>query len=347
MLVGGTHYYTQSLLFNTALTEKDEQDEAFHARDEDRSIQFPILDEETDVIMEELRKVDPTMADRWHPKDRRKIRRSLEIYLTTGKTASQTYQEQTAGKTPAEDDEHLSQKLCYDTLLFWVHAKHDVLTDRLNARVDNMVDAGLMNEVEQISGFLRTEQEGGRDVDRSKGIWVSIGFKEFEAYQAAKAANATEKELERLRIEGVERTQAATRQYAKRQVRWIRIKLMHALAAAEASRNLFLLDGTGLGEWKTMVAQPAIDITQSFLDGAKLPDPVQLSSAAAELLIPKREYDISQRRDLWQRRTCDVCGVVAVTDVSWTQHLKSKGHKHALKRVQKQGATPSLEKSAG
>ncbi|KAK5057159.1 tRNA dimethylallyltransferase, mitochondrial, partial [Cryomyces antarcticus] len=55
---------------------------------------WPVLEESTEKMLEKLHEVDPIMANRWHPNDRRKIQRSLEIYLETGKKASDIYEEQ-------------------------------------------------------------------------------------------------------------------------------------------------------------------------------------------------------------------------------------------------------------
>src|SRR5271168_1169210 len=94
ILVGGTHYYTQSLLFKDSLIDDKFYGEE-HVRtelsNEEILQKFPMLDGPTEAMIERLREVDPKMADRWHPNDRRKIRRSLEIFLLTGKKASDIY----------------------------------------------------------------------------------------------------------------------------------------------------------------------------------------------------------------------------------------------------------------
>lgn len=290
------------------------------------------------------------MADRWHPKDRRKIQRSLEIWLNTGRKASQIYEEQSLNKhakhiangqgddsayeTPSESDSSMR----YPTLLLWVHAAPDTLRSRLDTRVDKMIENGLMPELKTLDDFLRAQNEAGSEVDRTRGIWVSIGYKEFEAYQmATKLGTASEVDLRKLREQAVEQTKAATRQYAKRQVRWIRIKLLNSIRDAEEAGQMFLLDGTDLEHWQDVVQDPAVSLTTNFLEGAELPDPSSLSPAAQELLTPKRE-DLSQNRDVWQRKICDVCNMVAVTESDWTNHVKSRGHRRAMLANKKQAA---------
>jgi len=199
-----------------------------------------------------------------------------------------------------------------------------------------MVDQGLLAEVQTLNKFLQDEEDADRYVDKTRGIWVSIGYKEFEAYQnALNAGKATSSALNQLKATAVEQTQMATRQYAKRQVRWIRIKLMHALSDAGAMSNLYLLDGTDLQKWDTTASGPARHLTEQFLLGQDMPTPTGLSAAAKDLLTPQREFDVSQRPDLWVRRTCEECAAVFVTESDWAQHVRSKKHKRASAKKRK------------
>ena len=101
---------------------------------------------------------------------------------------------------------------------------------------------------------------------------------------------------------------------------------------------MFLLDGSDLAKWAETVEQPAIDLSKAFLEGESLPDPKALSEAARELLTPKREFDLSNRRDLWTKRTCDMCATTVVTEDEWSRHLKSRRHRRATKSQNKKAA---------
>lgn len=304
---------------------------------------FPILEEPTDVILEKLKEVDPIIADRWHPNERRKIQRSLEIFLKTGKPASQIYDEQRLRREHSPDisSEGISRSstgMRFPTLIFWVYASKDVLYSRLDGRVDKMLTKGLLQEVETLTRFRQNyEAEPGMTVDQSRGIWVSIGYKEFLNYQLGLAdKNLSTTNLEKLKIEGVEKTQAATRQYANRQIKWIRIKLLNAFLGAGQQDNVFLLDGTDLSRWEENVVLPALQVTKQFLSGHTLPAPSSLSATASEMLTPKRSYDLGQRPDLWQKKTCDTCGIIAVTENDWNLHIKSRAHRRAVGIEKKQ-----------
>tara|TARA_R110002003_G_scaffold61_1_gene5486 strand:+ start:19263 stop:20387 length:1125 start_codon:yes stop_codon:yes gene_type:complete len=331
ILVGGTHYYTQSLLFRDALSE-----EATLSATHNNSI-LPILDEPTSVILAKLQEVDPVMANRWHPNERRKIQRSLEIYLRTGKPASQIYDEQRARRgRPSDhsdgDPDSNTPGMRFSTLILWVHADKDVLSARLDDRVEKMLERGLLQEVEALAEFKHHhESHTAKVVDQTRGIWVSIGYKEFVDYHHALLyGSLSTKELEQLKAVSVAKTQAATRQYANRQIKWIRIKLLNALVEAGQQDNVFFLDGTELSNWTDVVEQAALNITGRFLAGDNLPSPSSLSATASHMLAPKRSYDLGQRPDLWQKRTCDTCGTVAVTENDWNLHIKSRAHRRAV-----------------
>jgi tRNA dimethylallyltransferase len=347
ILVGGTHYYTQSLLFEDVLISDaahGEEETGEELSREELNRRFPILERPTEEILERLRTVDPVMADRWHPNDRRKIQRSLEIYLMTGKPASKAYEEQQERKhlyrgdasnieVPAEAE---ISPLLESTLIFWVHADPEVLSKRLDERVEKMLKVGLINEVETLDKFLHEQTAAGVSVDRSSGIWVSIGFKEFEPYiEARKSNEMSSTELQALFAAVVERTKAATRQYAKRQIRWIRLKLLTALSKANSLTNTYLLDGSNLDHWSASVSGAAIDIVHKFLAKEELPAPHGMSQAATELLTPKRTFDLSDRRGLWIRHTCELCNMTAVTDEQWQRHIKGRGHRRAVKKASK------------
>jgi tRNA dimethylallyltransferase len=343
IVVGGTHYYTQSLLFDhSLLSEQAEGEEQYNAEFSNEEIveRFPVLSGPTEIMIERLKEVDPVMADRWHPKDRRKIRRSLEIFLTTGKKASELYAGQKERKLQGNVENGISTSLVGDgsTLLFWVHTESEALKRRLDNRVDKMLDAGLLDEVKSMEIYLSRDSQAGLTVDRTRGIWVSIGWKEFEPYlKALETGTASQLDLKKLYELSIEQTKAATRQYAKRQVRWIRLTLIPALLDENALDKLYLLDGTDISQWAEAVSKPAINVTGRFLEGNELPPPQELSDAAQQILAPTDGFD--EKPDVWFRQECEVCHMVAVNDVQWQTHLKSRRHRALVKKKQKTEAS--------
>ncbi|KAI9844112.1 MAG: hypothetical protein M1837_005826 [Sclerophora amabilis] len=367
ILVGGTHYYTQSLLFHDSLAETESRRELEgidgSLTNEEISSRYPILDESTEVILQRLREVDPVMADRWHPNDRRRIRRSLEIYCSTGRRASDIYEEQrqrhkalgkslddSSGEDSVDDaqkrndtDEGVAvedtgsleadSRARFSTLILWTHTDPEDLKLRLDERVDQMVLNGLLSEVWSLNARFDEQSSKGIVVDKTRGIWISIGYKEFVPYICSiKAGDASDEAIKEGKQRAVEQTKTATRRYAKQQNRWIRIKFLHALRNARLEQKLFLLDTSDPSQWVPAVEQPAMDLAERFLAGNELPAPRTLSRAADDMLVSTKAYDLSDRRDLWVRTSCEVCGTTAVCDEDWTKHVRSRRHRRQVKR---------------
>lgn len=145
-----------------------------------------------------------------------------------------------------------------------------MLDRRLDERVDGMMKNGLLQEIRRIyenascsvgiDGGRNNEHDGNETTaDFTLGIFQSIGYKEF--YDYISDPNASREDL----TDAVEKTKHATRKYAKRQISWLRNKLLpalHSVAAECRSKSsmatLYLLDTSVLGEsWVSNVCQPA------------------------------------------------------------------------------------------
>lgn len=376
VLVGGTHYYTQSLLFHDALTTETpvEPEAAPETATVDSATTWPILDRPTPEILAKLSEVDPVMAQRWHPNDRRKIRRSLEIYLQTGRRASEIYAEQRLRRTPnrdaTKDDDSAEDEsttaptsaLRTDTLILWTHTSPPALRTRLDSRVDKMMQAGLLGEVDTLAAHAERVAAQARPIDPSTGIWVAIGYKEFLAYRRQRLAAAAAQRDEAGPFEphaasspsetpalttalaaAVERTKISTRQYAKRQTRWLRLKLLPAVRGADAAHQFFVLDSSlasdSAAAYQATVAGPGLDIVGRWLRGETLPDPGALGPLARETL---KEDGVGGGADGggdgngetgaegMHRRVCEACGTVVVTQRDWDQHVASRKHRRLL-----------------
>lgn len=394
ILVGGTHYYTQSLLFNESLVHLDdtfESDDDGNAKEQeaDSEKRWPILAASTPEILAKLSEVDPIMAQRWHPNDRRKIRRNLEIFLQTGRKPSDIYAEQEArrraGSKDQESDGTISTVddnetqdstpseptgLRFPTLLLWPHVPRPILNTRLDARVDKMLMSGLLDEAKSLHNFSTSlSARLCQPLDETRGIYTAVGYKEFKSYlnssASPSAADSTitgQTKLEVLKQEAIETTKAATRRYAKSQIRWIRIKLVNALADANVKADgeqhnratLYILNASNPSPpiWSSQVLGPSIRYVSAFLSSINtqlnpsqnqsqqpiLPDPLteahSLGAEYLDTLTPLRTTDLGKVGD-WQVKTCDVCGISAVREEEWERHLSSGRHKRAEKGVLK------------
>jgi len=328
IVVGGTQYYVDALVFEDRLVEAEATGSADGDEAAESASEHPILDGPTDEMYARLKEVDPVMAARWHPNDRRKIRRSLQIYLTTGKRASDIYadqQKQFQSRAAAISPD------AWQSLLLWVYTKPEDLEKRLFSRVEKMIDSGLLQETQEMYDYLQDRMAGGDAIDRTKGIWQSIGFKQLEPYLDGLRRRLGPAELEKLKQAGVEDLKVANRRYAKDQLRWIRKKTMPLVLNEQALDYLYLLDSSDRSRWSEDVAEKAAAVANSFLAGGEMASPADLSDTAREVLAVMVETsggDTSQRC----HRTCDVCQTTMLTERAWEAHIKSHRHKRATDR---------------
>jgi len=183
-IVGGTGLYIQSVVYGYRFSEAG-QDEAYrlklHAYAEQHG---------TAALHERLREVDPESAGRLHVNDLRRIVRALEVYHLTGRTMSEYLAEQ-----PEESP--------YRTCLIGLTMRRDLLYQRIEERVDLMIEQGLVEEVERL-----LSQGYGPGLISMQGL----GYKEIVGYLQG------EYSLE----QAIELLKRNTRRFAKRQLSWFR-----------------------------------------------------------------------------------------------------------------------------
>ncbi|KAL1925192.1 uncharacterized protein VTP21DRAFT_75 [Calcarisporiella thermophila] len=352
IIAGGTNYYVQSLIFRDSLVAS-----ASHAAlsDSDTESEHPELQGTTAELYARLQEVDPVMANRWHPNDRRKIRRSLEVFLQTGKRHSDIILEQWEG-------DFRTSRVRFPTCVFWLYTPPETLNPRLDARVESMIKTGLFEELRNMRSLEKSGQARcpGNEQDYTRGIWQAIGYKEFLPYFSALESpppSFTEEALATLRDQCISAMKAATRRYAKRQITWIRNKLVpmaHLMSSntppdtetdhttneddTDASRDkhlyVYMLDATNLDRWNEEVRDVAVQIARDFLAGQPLPDPRSLSPLAAQMVQRKQhhEADTAARLKSWRKFTCDICTdgegqpLVVNGEKEWNAHRQSRGH---------------------
>jgi tRNA dimethylallyltransferase len=329
IVVGGTQYYTDGLLFEDVLLGAEE-----HA-------QHSILEQSTEVMLAKLREVDPVMAEKWHPNDRRKIQRSLQIYLNTGRQASEVYAEQKTRKVEPSGVEGGDQSP-WETLLFWVYSRPEVLKERVTKRVDKMLDRNLLGETDEMYHYLQQKRAEGQDIDLHKGIWQSIGFKQFEPYHRLLDTSPDDVEMAaKLKAQGLDEMKGATRRYSKYQTRWISYKLIPRLQEEhdDALDHLFVVDSTDLSKWSESVVAPASAVTEKFLSGEPLPKPTELSGTARDVIAAGRDAEASSRSTPCQK-TCEICHTTSVSEETWQMHIQSRRHRRAKQKVRRRALIP-------
>lgn len=295
IICGGTNYYLHSLLLRDSTLGQPTDDQSEH----------PLLKESTERLYEELQKVDPSMAAQWHPRDRRKIQRSLEIYLTTGVTASEHYRMQ----------REQPLKTRYDSLIFWVHLDLATLDARLDQRVEQMMREGMLDDVEYLS---RIADESEEPLNLSDGVWQSIGYRHLLPYIKHKSPNTLDNCVASLK--------AANRQYARKQINFIRNRLLPHCYQAGAKIYLVSPDDDEL----------VASIIDNFLQEKECIDPLKvpsLSDDQRELLESSTTNWVREDRTRYQCDLCQIRGAFYVTfgHDRWEEHLKSKRHRKSLR----------------
>ena len=157
-----------------------------------KELQSRLVQEGIGPLLEELWQVDPKAAARLHPSDEKRIIRALEVYRETGRTIS-AHNAETAALPPRYD-------AIWIGLQFRDRADMKNLIDR---RVDSMVEAGLLEEVQ---GLLQS------GLPRDATALQAIGYKEFLGVLDGTATVE----------EAVAEVKLRSRQYAKRQLTWLR-----------------------------------------------------------------------------------------------------------------------------
>ncbi|WP_018127490.1 tRNA (adenosine(37)-N6)-dimethylallyltransferase MiaA [Balneola vulgaris] len=149
------------------------------------------IDEEgIEALYNELKAVDPSYVQTMDGMNKQRIIRALDVWMQTGKPFSSFH----------SNDEF---KLPSNTLVFGMHQPREVLYDRINARVDNMMDEGLLEETEKVlsMGYSKDLQPLN-----------AVGYREMIAVLEGTMTKA----------EAVEKMKTQTRRYAKRQLTWYR-----------------------------------------------------------------------------------------------------------------------------
>jgi tRNA dimethylallyltransferase len=185
LLVGGTLLYLRALRDGLASLPRADESVRRQLDDDAAATSWAIQHER-------LRAVDPEAAARIAPTDRQRIQRALEVYVLTGQALSQLQREATV--TPS---------LRVQTIALVPEQRQD-LAARIERRFDAMVAAGLVAEVERLHarGDLRPEMPSMRAVGYRQ-IWAHLdNYYDWE--------------------EARRRAIVATRQYAKRQLTWLR-----------------------------------------------------------------------------------------------------------------------------
>lgn len=186
IIVGGTGFYIQSILYDIDFTENQDDKEEY------RNYLYNLAREKGEQYLHDmLFKVDPESAKAIHANNVKRVARALEYYHQTGECISKHNEEQQKNESP------------YNFLYFVLNNDRPVLYDRIDRRVDLMFEQGLEAEVKRLK-----DMGYQKDMVSMQGI----GYKEMFPYLEGKYDLERAKYLIKL----------DTRHFAKRQITWFK-----------------------------------------------------------------------------------------------------------------------------
>ena len=183
IIVGGTGLYLNSLIYNIQYNEM-EVDLNYRRELEKEAEEYGL-----EVLYNRAKEIDPEAMEKVSANDKKRITRVLEIYNATGRT-----------KTELEKKSR--KEVPYNYLIFGINMERSILYDRINKRVDIMLEQGLIEEVKNLINKysnMPTAMQG-------------LGYKEVKEFLDG---NISKEEM-------IEKIKMETRRYAKRQITWFK-----------------------------------------------------------------------------------------------------------------------------
>ena len=185
LIVGGTGFYIQAITRDIDFTQAEQED---HYR---RELEAIAEEKGAEYLHEMLARVDEKSAEQIHANNVKRVIRALEFYHQNGFPISRHNEEQKERTSP------------YNLAYFVLNAPRELLYERIDRRVDEMIEEGLVDEVKKL------KEMGYR---RGMVSMQGLGYKEILAYLEG------EYSLE----EAVRVLKRDTRHFAKRQLTWFR-----------------------------------------------------------------------------------------------------------------------------
>ena len=184
IICGGTGFYIQSVLYDIEFTE-EETDMSYRSE-----LEKLYKEKGADVLYQMLREADPASCEAIHPNNIKRVIRALEYHKETG------------GRISEHNEEQRKKAAAYDAEFYVLYDERPLMYERIDRRVDKMMEAGLVDEVRKLREYVP------RDAVSMQGL----GYKEIYAYLEGECS------LD----EAVYVLKRDTRHFAKRQITWFK-----------------------------------------------------------------------------------------------------------------------------
>ncbi|KAF8276086.1 putative tRNA isopentenyltransferase [Trypanosoma cruzi] len=305
IVCGGTCYYAQALLFDNTLTLEDEKDLVDHEKGLSSSVSLEKNEEKG--LWQELNRVDPAVAIRYHPNDTRRLCRLLEIYKKTNRLPSEIY------STRPDPCFRFCPQKCF---VLWIHVPYEKLRKILEERVDKMLEQGILNEFVE---FAERQVKDGFDFALAK----AIGFKEFiPAVDIIDGQIKVKGECELKN--SLDLLKSNTKRYARQQDQWIKNRFLGRFRSVfnsfQGTRNFVCIDAS-------KIFSEFIETVQNATEFLVKPGSQQLQGVTFPLnQIMEPQSEVKQE---W----CQVCEMFFCGGKQMNVHLTSRRHRGAAKHA--------------
>ncbi len=181
ILCGGTGFYINAVL----------HDNNFSCGQVDFALRAKLFSQSDEYLFKKLSEIDPQSVKTIHQNDRKRIVRALEFFSQTGQKFSQ------------HNELQKQNEIKYDTLFIILTLPRQILYEKIEARVDKMIELGLVNEVKKLLDI---------GCNKNSNSMQAIGYKEIIMYLDGQIDLA----------QAIELIKKNTRHYAKRQLTWFK-----------------------------------------------------------------------------------------------------------------------------
>ena len=207
IVVGGTGLYANSLIYGIEYNEI-KYDEKYR----NELMKLAQTEDGLESLFEKAKKIDPKAMEKISKNDKKRIVRILEIYNSTGTTKTK------------QEKESRKKEVKYDYKVFALNMERSVLYERINKRVDIMLEQGLIEEVKNIL----------KKYNEFPTAMQAIGYKEIVEYFNGDLTKE----------EAIEKIKQESRRYAKRQLTWFKkianVKWLDGLDKIQNNVNIIM-----------------------------------------------------------------------------------------------------------
>jgi tRNA dimethylallyltransferase len=338
IVCGGSHYYAQSLLFEGGLvmscedTHSDVPGDGITNADPSTREGAPERASSA-ALWNALYSLDPTAASQVHPQNTRRIERMLEL-ARQGRKPSAVYTAQRGGDptvshekrllkffaprplatSPSIQDSTSAKRIQPLLSVVWVDGSRDWLQSRLDARVDDMLARGMINEVHELAQWVAHEREHTQrskrprddcQVDeRCSTLLGAIGFKEWAPLLAESDEKGVPEQSSKRWEACAASVKQSTRRYARQQVQWVRNRFLGVYRSHWEQQLTVADSGSGDAEpTTTSVTVRAVPFLRVVMDKClsikppSVPTQAYLDQCVRAEILPRIASPELQQRD--------------------------------------------------